>query len=186
MKKKYIIILFILMLSLFSCNWGIIITDWGTSCYLEVVNDTDENVFILAGFLGTGISEDDGSSILIPPGGKTKKYAILASLVPDLNPKNLILRTTYPWIRFYSSASKDELIIEYDYNYSECINPLAVNIWEDWKNSQIPDEDFLFGEAVDSITEALFVPSPSRCVYLERDKDDSELGRLIISSVPQP
>ena len=36
----------------------------------------------------------------------------------------------------------------------------------------------------DGTTERLFVESPDRPFYLERDKEDPELGRLVITFVP--
>ena len=45
------------------------------------------------------------------------------------------------------------------------------------------DEAFLY-ERSDGAMERLFVRSPERPFYLERDKEDGDLGRLVITFVP--
>ena len=49
---------------------------------------------------------------------------------------------------------------------------------------EFDDDTLIFHRSSDGATEDLFVESPDRPFYLERDKDDPALGRLVVTFVP--
>ena len=49
---------------------------------------------------------------------------------------------------------------------------------------EFDDDTLIFHRSSDGATENLFVESPDRPFYLERDKEDPALGRLVITFVP--
>ena len=49
---------------------------------------------------------------------------------------------------------------------------------------EFDDDTLIFHRSSDGATENLFVESPDRPFYLERDKDDPALGRLVVTFVP--
>lgn len=49
---------------------------------------------------------------------------------------------------------------------------------------EFDDDTLIFHRSSDGATENLFVESPDRPFYLERDKEDPDLGRLVVTFVP--
>ena len=78
-------------------------------------------------------------------------------------------------LRFYE-ADSDTYYRSYGYLFRGC--GVDTSCWDS-------DDDTLFVyRSSDGTTERLFVESPERPFYLERDKEDSELARLVITFVP--
>ena len=50
----------------------------------------------------------------------------------------------------------------------------------------VDDTLFYYYDPADGVKEYLFVESPDRPFYLERDSDDPDLGRIVITFVPHP
>ena len=83
----------------------------------------------------------------------------------------------FRWIAFYD-ANSDTPYRSYSYPQFRCDNVDHRTCWDSGN-----DKLFLY-ESSDGTLERLFVESPDRPFYLERDKQDPDLGRLVITFVP--
>ncbi len=93
------------------------------------------------------------------------------------SPANELIRW-FRGIRFYDGDS-DTPYRSYEYPSRGCgEDPMC------W--AYVDDTLFYYYDPADGVKEYLFVESPDRPFYLERDSDDPDLGRIVITFVPHP
>ncbi len=84
-------------------------------------------------------------------------------------PEPNVLVRLFSGIRFHEEGSEDPYR-SYDYPHSRCVYPVCRDPQHEYQSS-------------DGTWERLFVESPDRPFYLERD-EDPELARIVITFVP--
>ena len=142
--------------------------------FLEVVNlatgSVKVNVLAGAGFVDARHRSWSGIFSLASDERRTFEMAIRG--VTDTAADNRYLRW-FGRIRFYE-ANSDTHYRSYSY-HGECTpNCLGVD-----------DDTLIVYRSSDGTKERLFVESPDRPFYLERDTEDPDLGRLVITFVPE-
>lgn len=180
--------------SLSACQRGIVIEEprnLGPCCFVEfsfeVINGASDRVRLqvamMRGFVrDPEISTDDAnyrstSGILNFNSGERSTFSIRGRFV-DANhfPDNFYVGSVGT-IRFYSSSA-DTVIASYIYEEFGCGVGLG-------SCDGAVDDTLVFHRASDGTLERLFVESPDRPFYLERDRDDPDLGRLVITFSPR-
>ena len=151
---------------------------------LEVANEADESarVHIYVGsnsFMDTPLEQKSPfwSGIILLARGERRVYRM--TLGPgrrDSSEDNDALRL-FGEIHFYDEDS-DTPYRSYAYPSKGCGEDPSCWEWAD------DDTVFYYYDRDDAVVEYLFVESPDRPFYLERDSDDPDLGRIVITFVP--
>ncbi len=161
---------------------GVLITEGMILKYtLEVVNEANEPASVRLGIRGDGFRvrwdgpgfEYRSTSDLIHLDTKeSRTFAMLYSsdgLDPDSAADNFLIREFFQ-IQFFREDT-DRPYKVYGYAHSRCPGG----------EYRCDDEMLVYGSR-----QRLFVESPTRPFYLERDEDDLDLARIVITFVPSP
>ena len=149
---------------------------------LEIVNRTSDRVRVrvkIRGDLFRGIDPGQHeryreAPILTLESDEMTTFRMSAFGGVDSDEDGLEVRR-FSRIHFYDSHS-DIPYRSYAYHFSWCGSNSAC--WES------EDDTLIEYTRTDGVKETLFVESPDRPFYLERDGDDLELGRIVITFVP--
>lgn len=173
-----------------SCRDGVvIIEDFGCRAdfSLEVVNNASDQIrmqiemFDSVGWAQTVISADGSpyarrSGIFNLDSQRKLRFSAFSAFHGECDsPANFYLRDIGA-VSFYE-AGADIPYRGYVYLAFGCGVDLAAC-------EEFDDDTLIFHRSSDGTTENLFVESPDRPFYLERDKDDPALGRLVVTFVP--
>ena len=156
-----------------ACLFGGPVTDPAARWNLELVNEAGARIRVALAlgqhhsFLSpTG---KRGGIVVLDPGEK-RAFVIAAGLGQDTSEDNIGL-TYFHELHFFDAAS-DTPYQSYVYLAHKYV-----------RDAHGGDDVWLY-ERSDGAMERLFVRSPERPFYLERDKEDGDLGRLVITFVP--
>lgn len=139
---------------------------------LEVANDASASVRVRIAFnAGFDVPDADNDAtyidehVIVLESGERRTYpmGICGAHLPDPN----VLVRWFGRIHFYNEGSGDPFRSYY----------YPISRWED------SDAQYVY-QSSDGTWERLFVESPDRPFYLERDDDNAELARIVISFVP--
>ncbi len=170
------------------CNAAQPHIDYAAEWYLEVVNEAVDNAQVQIGpgstFLDIPHNEGESgvwifwSDLFLLESGERRKFRMSLTGPRDSPADNQLIRW-FRGIRFYAGDS-DTPYRSYEYPSRGC--------GEDPTCWEYVDDDTLFYyyDPADGVKEYLFVESPDRPFYLERDSDDPDLGRIVITFVPNP
>ena len=157
---------------------------------LEVVNDASDQIRMQIEMLdlddshnwSTNISADDWtysrrSGIFnLDRNAKLRFFASSGFVDPNDSPANFYLRSIGA-VSFYEAGA--------DIPYRGYVY-LAFGCGVDLTDcEEFDDDSLIFHRSSDGATENLFVESSDRPFYLERDKEDPALGRLVVTFVPR-
>ena len=149
------------------------VTDPAALWSLEVRNEASDRVRVAIGFRIPGISvswdPDPYKNVIVLDSGESRRFDAGSSLTIDSSEDNdevLFLDR----VEFYAPEA-DTPYRRYVYpSYHRCVRGR--------------DETHCVHERADGTMERLFVKSPERPFYLELDKQDGDLARLVITFVP--
>ena len=170
---------------------GVIIEDFGCRAdfSLEVVNNASDQtrmqieMFDSVGWTQTVISADGSpytrrSGIFNLDSNERLRFSAFSAFHGECDsPANFYLRDIGT-VSFYE-AGADIPYRGYVYLAFGCGVDLAVC-------EEFDDDTLIFHRSSGGATENLFVESSDRPFYLERDKEDPALGRLVVTFVPSP
>ena len=160
--------------------------------YLEVANDAAHHAFVRVRFghhtdrglfydhkfkdMATGVTipYGSGSGILALMSGERRTFEATALDMRDSAEDNGLVRS-FSRIEFFEESSDAPYRIYY-YLIGRCRDIPS--------DSDCSDDAWTHRRYRDLKDERLFVESPNRPFYLERDKEDPELGRIVITFVP--
>ena len=150
---------------------------------LEVVNNAADSarVHIHVGSqdfkeIPTGLRRSRyGSGIMVVASGARRVFEMRTSFGPKDSPEDNELVRAFGSIEFFRESS-DTPYRSYDYPLAGCSDaPLGSDcsddMWYAYRHTGGPGE-------------RLFVESPDRPFYLERDREDPDLARIVITFVP--
>ena len=166
-------------------------TDYDARYFLEIANDASDGVRVgitMAGgaqrfwFPSRPLGErwSSGSGIIALGSGKRRTFEISARLGTRPLPENNAYARYFSAIHFYDSDAETP--------YRNYVYP-SVKCGEGDPDfcprvdAAYSDDTFVY-ESSDGTTERLFVQSPNRPFYIERDKEDPDLARVVITFVP--
>ncbi len=151
--------------------------DYAALYYLEVANDAAEYAVVRVSLgdsfkdLATGVRIPFGSGIIALRSGERRLFEVSAFGPRDSAEDNYLL-ISFGRIEFFDE-NMDTPYRSYDYALAGCRDvPPGSDCSDDmWTSYAHPDGP----------GEQLFVKSPDRPFYLERDREDPELGRIVIT-----
>ena len=172
-----------------ACRIGQPKVDYIAEYDLEVVNDAPELIRIRIDVgdqdfkdIETGVRDPHGSG-LITLRSREKKEFEMSLLGPMDSPEDNYLVTSFGSIAFFEENHDapykryEYLLVSYDSLPRGCAEfPPAPDC---------SDDAWLFERRPEGTEERLFVESPDRPFYLERDKEDPDLARIVITFVPE-
>ncbi len=147
--------------------------------YLEVVNRSTDRVLVNISvgahdFIQIPAGTRSWSGIFALASGERRTFKMSAVGSRDAPDDNRRVRS-FSSIRFYDAES-DVPYRRYGYGFAEC---------DDGPDcSDAGDDTLYYTERRHGTKDFLFVESPDRPFYLERDKEDPDLARLVITFVP--
>ena len=166
--------------------------DYAALYHLEVANDAAEYALVRVRFgshterglffdhrfkdlsTGTTIPYGSGSGILSLMRGESATFEVTAYDLKDSAQDSDLVRS-FSRIEFYDESSDIPYRIYY-YPIGRCRDVPS--------GSDCSDDAWTHRRYRDLKDERLFVESPDRPFYLERDSEDPELGRIVITFVP--
>lgn len=164
------------------CGGGVVCEAQIADFSLDVVNTTREsmrveiamlNIFILA---REGDHPSGRSGIVELKSMERVRLSMHTGFGGGGGPADNIHVRSFGAIYFYEAAA-ERPYKSYEYGFSGCGADAKGDCGED-------DTQVLFPSS-DGAMHRLFVPSPDRPFYLERDKENTDLGRLVITFVPR-
>ncbi len=166
-----------------ACRGGQPTVDHVARYHLEVANDAAESARVRV-FLSDDSFKDITTDVRIPFGsgsgimalrsGETRAFEMAAFDLRDSAEDNDLVRAPFR-IEFFEENS-DAPYKSYDYPLAGCRDVAP--------GSGCSDDAWVHQRHPDGTEERLFVKSPDRPFYLERDSKDSELARIVITFVP--
>ena len=143
---------------------------------LEVVNEADDRVKVQIPLEGFGIplpwDQEDAGYLVLEPGGR-RTFRLGGGLGRDTAADGYRLIWLFAGLDFYDDGSAAPYR-SYVYSYAIRCTPSPCDGSHTTRVFVSPD----------GAEERLFVKSPERPFYLELDKEDLDLGRLVITFVP--
>ena len=164
--------------SVASCYFPV--QEYSADYFLEVVNDSSVRIRVQIALLNGRFRLPSGglhyrSGILDPDSKERITFSINTGLGPRDSAEDNVYVRNFGEIHFYD-AGADTPYRSYVYQGDGC--GVDLTCWDSHDDTM-----FVYTRS-DGVKERLFVQSPTRPFYLERDKDDSELGRLVITFAP--
>ena len=120
------------------------------------------------------------SGIIALGTGESRTFKIAAGMGTELLPENNAYVRLFQAIGFFE-LDEETPYRTYDYPSVTCEGRHPVIVF--WRDPACSDGRLTY-ESADGTTDKLFVESPERPFYLERDKQDTDLARLVITFVP--
>ena len=169
--------------SVVACRMGEPTVDYFTEYDLEIVNRAPENVRIRIHIGGqrfkdvaTGVRSPlgSGSGIVSLKNDEIRTFE-MSLLGPQDSPEDNYLVRSFRRIGFFEENSNASYK-SYDYPFAGC--------GEVPPGSECSDDMWISYTRSDGPGERLFVSSADRPFYLERDGEDMDLGRIVITFVP--
>ena len=122
------------------------------------------------------------TSVVFPvESGEKRKFRMVAGPGRLAFSENNVHVRFFRAIRFFAPGAETPHA-SYTYPSFDC-SVRDPDTW--WGDDPACSDDTFVYDSADETTERLFVQSPDRPFFLERDKEDSDLGRLVIASVPR-
>ena len=167
--------------SMTACRMGHLADDHSAVYDLEIVNGAPESVRIRIYVGGqssrdieTGLISSYGSGIVSIEIGERRTFE-MSLFGPQDSPEDNYLVRSFRRIEFFEENS-DASYKSYDYPFAGCRDVPP--------GSDCSDDTWISYTRSDGPGERLFVRSPDRPFYLERDGEDPDLGRVVITFVP--
>ena len=160
-----------------SCHPGLHV-DHAADYLLAVANRATDRVSVQVDMGGGSTFVDIGfsSGVFTLKSGENRAFRMHSGLGPVDSREDGGLVVWLRAIHFYE-AGESVPYRSYEYRSNGCVGG-GQDCWE------YGDEALMEHERSDGTLEQLFVESPDRPFYLERDKDDLDLGRIVITFVP--
>lgn len=150
--------------------------------FLEVANDAADRVRVRIS-MGSSDFLDRPSGQKSPfwielelENGERTTLRMAASAGGETAARNILALLYFGEIHFLE-ANSSVAYRSYVYRYAGCEG-------DDRKCWESGDDTLIYHRRSDGTTERLVVESPERPFYLERDKNDPDLGRIVITFVP--
>ena len=166
-----------------ACHGGQPTVDYAAIYYLEIANDAAEyavvRVFLGGSFkdLATGVRGPSGSgSGIISLRSDERRTFEVSVFGPRDSAEDNNLVSSFGRIEFFEE--------NLDTPYRGYYYPIGGGCGDVPPGSDCSDDLRIYRRDPDGTEERLFVESPDRPFYLERDKEDPELGRIVITFVP--
>lgn len=157
--------------------------EYSARYYLEVANDAADSARVRIDFDGqdfedttTGVQRSRfGSGIIALRSGERRKFKMTV-FGPKDSPEDNLFLTAFGSIYFFFDANSGTPYRSYEYPIGGCGDAPGCR--------DSSDETRIYHRHPDGTKERLFVESSDRPFYLERDKEDPELRRIVITFVP--
>jgi len=172
-----------------ACRIGGLKADYITVYALDVVNDAPELVRIRIDVGGqefkdiaTGVRNPYGSGIITLRSREKREFE-MSVFGPMDSPEDNYSVTSFGSIAFFEE-NHDAPYKRYEY-WRVSYDSLPRGCAEFPPAPDCSDDAWLFERRPEGTEERLFVESPDRPFYLERDKEDPDLARIVITFVPE-
>ncbi len=148
----------------------------GSRYALEVANDASDRVRVRIRMRNQWIEGARSSDIIALESGERRTFRVSAIFTgcDDDEAKNTLV-SSFREIHYHDHES-DDPYKSYLYEIGRC---------EDFTSPCVNDDRYIHLSSNGS-WERLFVESPDRPFYLQRDQDDPDLARIVITFVPRP